>query len=350
MKFLSNRLNLGLALMLFCILLSACGPSPEEQVATAAALTAAAASQTPDPTVEQLPEPTDTQETSITSDLPGINYGNMEFDGKKRFYMVFVPEGYSDTEPFPLVIYLHSYGWGAQEGMDYTRLNELGDTFGFMIVYPSARPNWNSGIGDNPSWGTPDNNDVGFIDAMLDKLNEDYNIDEKRIYATGYSNGGFMAYMLACQLSHRIAAVASVSGVLSTSTLTGCDPSHSMPVVQIHGTDDGWVAIDGATGWHSVEETLNFWVQENNCEDMDFTVLEDINTSDDSTVEKISYTNCTDNSNIIYYKVINGGHTWPGADLPGYSAGNTNLDFDASFAIWDVFKEYQLPQIVFDDK
>lgn len=300
--------------------------------------------QTASLTLEPLATVTDTQETEISDIHPGLAYYNLEFDGKKRFYMVYIPEGYSTSDTYPLVIYLHSYGWGAQRGMDYTRLDQLADTYGFMIAYPSARPNWNSGIGDNPDWGTPDNDDAGLIGAMIDEINQAYGMDERRIYATGYSNGGFMAYLLACQLGHRIAAVASVSGVLSISSLNECDPAHAMPIIQIHGTNDKFVPIDGASGWLSVEDTMNFWTIENKCTDKDLEVLDDIDPTDDSTVEIISYTNCTDNSNIIYYKVINGGHTWPGADPPGYRAGNTNLDIDASFLIWDFFKDFQLAQ------
>ena len=307
-----------LFLIICQVLLCACSPTPEA--------------------------PTETDQTNIADYLPGVSYFNMEFEGMKRFYMVFLPESYSKAEKYPLVIYLHSYGWGAQKGMDYTRFNGVADKFGFMIAYPDARYNWNSGIGDDPDWGTPDNDDVGFINVMLDEINENFNIDERRIYATGYSNGGFMAYKLACQLSHRIAAVASVSGVLSESTLVECDPNRPIPILQIHGTSDGYVSIDGSEGWHSVEETLDFWLQENSCTDMEHEVLEDINTSDESTVERFRYSNCGNESTILFYKVINGGHTWPGADRPGYPAGKTNLDFDASFVIWEFFNDYQMPQ------
>ena len=328
MSSVKNASNYFILIVVMAIVLSGCGSNKNQEMPAAPS---------------QTPEPTETQISITTSEYPGIVYSNFEYDGKKRFHMVYIPDSYSDTEKIPLVIYLHSYGWGAQKGMDYTQLNQVGDDFGFMIVYPGARPNWNSGIGDNPSWGTPDNNDVGYIDTLIDTLNENYNIDEGRIYAMGYSNGGFMAYKLACQLSHRITAVASVSGVLSNSTLSDCDPLRAIPLVQIHGTNDEWVPMNGETGWQSVEETLNFWIQNNNCKDTDSIVLDDMDLTDDSTVEKISYTNCTNNSQIIYFKVIKGGHTWPGADPPGYPAGNTNQDINASVEIWDFFKDYQLP-------
>ena len=211
-----------------------------------------------------------------------------------------------------------------------------------MIAYPSGRSNWNSGIEDNSSWPTPDVDDVGFINDLIDILSKSYSIDLERIYATGYSNGGFMAYKLACQLSHRIAAIAPVGGVISTTTLEECNPSRAIPVLHIHGTKDPWVPLDGFSGWHSVEETISYWTNINNCENAETTSLPDTDPTDDSTVERISYTDCTNNSNVIYYEVINGGHTWPGAGPTGYSAGNTNQDFNAGVEIWNFFMDYQL--------
>jgi polyhydroxybutyrate depolymerase len=280
-----------------------------------------------------------------------IQTGNFQFEGHLRNYTVFLPNDYTGNANFPLVIYLHSYGWTAQQGMNYTSLNQVADTADFIVAYPSAIPNWNSGIGDNPSWPTPNVNDVGFINALIDTLSNHYSIDLERIYACGYSNGGFMSCKLACQLSHRIAAIASVSGVLSTSTATSCNPFRTMPVLHIHGTGDSWVPINGTTGWHSVDQTLNYWTNFNNCLQVDTTLLPDLDPTDGCTIEKITYTNCTNNSDVIYYKVINGGHTWPGAGPPGYPAGNTDHDINAGSTIWNFFKGYQLtPTSVRDHK
>lgn len=266
-----------------------------------------------------------------------IKTGSFDFEGKHRNYMMFLPNNYTGTTNFPLVIYLHSYGWTAQQGMDYTLLNHVADTSNFVIAYPNAIPNWNSGIGDNSSWPTPDVNDVGFINALIDTLNNNYSIDLNRIYACGYSNGGFMAYKLALQLSHRFAAIASVGGVISTSTANPLS-TITMPVLQIHGTSDPWVPISGKTGWYSVDETLSYWTNLNNCVESDTTILPDLDKTDGCSVEKINYRNC---STVIYYKVINGGHTWPGAGPPGYTAGNTNQDIHASTLILNFFKNLE---------
>ena len=140
----------------------------------------------------------------------------------------------------PLVIYLHGYGWTAEQDMNYTRLYEVADTTGYIVVYPSGAPYWNSGISDNPDLATSDVDDVGFINALIDTLSAQYSIDFERVYACGYSNGGFMSYKLACQLSNRIAAIASVGGVMPNSLMKNCNPLRTMPILEIHGTNDWW--------------------------------------------------------------------------------------------------------------
>ena len=183
---------------------------------------------------------------------------SLDFDGIKRDYIIFLPKNYTGDSQFPLVIYLHSYGWTAEMGMNYTKLNEVANACDFMVAYPSGDNQWNSGVADNSSYPTSDSDDVGFINALIDTLTNDYSIDPSRIYATGYSNGGFMAYKLACQLSNRIAAIAPVGGVLSRTTATNCNPLRTIPVLHIHGTEDGWIPIEGlrSKNWLSVDETL----------------------------------------------------------------------------------------------
>ena len=280
-----------------------------------------------------------TESEKLQSDDQNIST-SFEFEGLQRNYSLFLPNDYTDTIKFPLVIYLHCYGWSASQGKNYTQLHLVADTSGFIVVYPSAEPDWNSGIGDGPGWPTSNFDDVGFINALIDTLSNHYSLDLDRIYTCGYSNGGFMAYKLACQLSHRIAAIASVGGVMSTSTLANCNSGNTMPVLQIHGTADPWVSMYGDMGWHSVNETLSYWTNINNCVEADTTILPDLNQTDGCSVEKISYTNCSDESDVIFYKVIDGGHTWPGADPPGYNAGKTNHDIHASTLILNFFNNH----------
>lgn len=271
-----------------------------------------------------------------------IETGSFDFEEHHRNYMVYLPNNYPGTINFPLVIYLHCYGWTAQQGINYTLLHQVADTSGFIVVYPSAINNWNSGLGDNPSWPTPNVDDVGFINALIDTLSNHYSIDLERIYACGYSNGGFMSYKLACQLSHRIAAIASVGGVISTNTAANCNPLRTMPVLQIHGTADNIVPLNGATGWYSVDQTLSYFADLNGCVQLDTLILPDLDPTDGCTVQKISYSNCSDESNVIFYKVINGGHSWPSAAADYSWAGKRTKDINATVEILNFFKNYEL--------
>ncbi len=275
-----------------------------------------------------------------------IQEGNFNFDGRNRRYMVFLPKDYTDTSNLPLVIYLHSYGWSAYQDKDYSKLYEVADTAGFIITYPSGIPNWNSGIYENSRWFTPDVDDVGFINALIDTLDNHYNIDLEKVYACGYSNGGFMAYKLGCQLNNRIAAIASVSGVLSVNTSGSCNATtatHPMPVIHFHGTTDYYVPYDGNTGWLPVDQTIQHWVNFNNSRNMDSSTLPDLDTQDNCTVERIRFINTSTNYEVIFYKIYNGGHTWPGAGLPGYAnEGNVTGDINANVEMWNFFKKYTL--------
>jgi len=273
--------------------------------------------------------------------VPQIETGGFEFDGLMRDYLVFLPKTYNKKASFPLVIYLHAKNWSPIEGMNHTQIHKVAESNNFLIVFPAGKDNWNSGLGDSIHHETPDNDDVGFIRALIDRMEKRYNIDSNRVYAVGYGNGGFMAYKLACQLSDRVAAIAIVQGLFTKSTAEDCNPSRAIPIMHIHGTDTHYVPFDGTEAWHSVDEALNYWTDFNNCLETASVMLEDKIKDDGCTVEKISYEKCADNANVLFYKVIDGGATWPGADDTSF--GTTNRDINAGVEIWNFFNEHMLP-------
>jgi len=274
-----------------------------------------------------------------------IQYESLEFDGRTRNYILYLPKNYTGNTNFPLVIYLHSYGATAQQEMNYTQLNQVADVSDFIVVYPSGVPNWNSDVVNIPRFPNPDVDDVGFINALIDILSNNYNIDLERIYACGFSNGGAMAFRLAFQLSDRIAAIASVGGPLSPSVAESYKPVRPIPVLYIHGTNDLIVPINGDSDFPSAEQTISIWTSFNDCVHTETTILPDLNQTDSSTVEKIIYTDCSENCDVVYYKVINGGHTWPGGQS-GYESGTTNQDINASVEIWNFFNRLFVPPVV----
>ncbi len=271
--------------------------------------------------------------------------GSFEFDGDIRDYSVFLPQNYQPN--MPVVINLHGFGQSIQNLMDYTMMNDLADTSGFIVVYPVGLGEaWNGGVVSPVP--TPNSDDVGFISALIDTLNASYNIDMSRIYCTGFSLGAGMTYRLAAELGHRFAAVAPIASGMGD-IANSWNPIRPLPILVVNGTEDMVVWYNGGRPgfdrW-SVVENLNYWIQNNNCSlPADTILLPDIDTLDNCTVEKISWTNCDNNSSIIHYKIINGGHSWPGANDAFWSSGNLNNDISANVEMWNFFINYENPLV-----
>ena len=261
------------------------------------------------------------------------------FDGLERNYILYVPAIYDGANAVPLVINLHGYGSNAAQQNFYGNFKNLADVDNFLVVLPdgtkdlSGTTYWNSfAVG-----GSVD--DVAFISGLIDTLSQNYNIDPTKIFSTGMSNGGFMSYRLACELNNRISKIASVTGSMNTTLQGTCSPGAPIPVMQIHGTNDPTVSYNGSFGVVAIEDVVDYWVNNNNCESVPIVEnLPDINTSDNSTVERYTYANGDAGSSVIFYKIIGGGHTWPDAAIPVPAYGPTNRDFNASQVIWEFFK------------
>jgi len=145
--------------------------------------------------------------------------GTLEHDGLMREYILYVPANYTGTEEVPLLFNFHGYGSNASQQMFYGDFRPIADTEGFIIVHPMGTVDNTGTTHFNVGWGTSTIDDVGYTEALIDDLSSNYPIDAKRIYSTGMSNGGFMSYTLACELSDRIAAIASVTGTMNSMEL-----------------------------------------------------------------------------------------------------------------------------------
>jgi len=271
----------------------------------------------------------------------GIIDGSLFHDGLNRSYILYVPENYTGDEVVPLVLNFHGYTSNAKDQMGYGDFRPIADQEGFIIVHPQGsllEGETHFNVGGWTLESTVD--DVGFTASMLDKLEEEYNIDPKRIYSTGMSNGGYMSFLLACQLSERIAAIASVTGSMTPQTFNFCDPKHPMPIMQIHGTQDAVVPYGGANWSKPISEVLNYWVEFNACSiSAQLTDLPDHNLEDGSTVQRQEYGDCKNNAQTIHYRIDKGGHTWAGSS---FWVPKTNYDMNASEVIWAFFAQYDL--------
>ncbi len=262
-------------------------------------------------------------------------------DGISRSYRLHLPTNYDGSVAYPLVFNFHGYGSNAQQQELYTQMSTLSNTENFIVCHPEGVGNaWNVGLGGTTA------DDVGFTDALLDELIANYNIDASRVYSTGMSNGGYMSYKLACELTDRFAAIASVTGSMVPAEYASCSPSRSIPVMQIHGTADGTVQYNGSSFATPIEDVVDLWVGFNNCDlTATITPVADNDPGDNSTAELFEYTNCDDMTMVSFYKITNGGHTWPDG-LINLTGEVTNRDFNASQVIWDFFSQFQIPASV----
>lgn len=261
--------------------------------------------------------------------------------GVTRSYIVYVPASYTPGIDVPVLFNFHGYSSNASQQLFYGDFRSIADTAGFLIVLPEGT---NDGTGTshfNVGWGGSSVNDVAFTSALIDTLINDYSVDVSRIYSTGMSNGGFMSYHLACNLSSRIAAVGSVTGSMVAATEANCNASHPTPIIEIHGTMDPTVPYNGQSGLSvSIPAVLTHWATYNNCDASAIvTPIPNTNTTDGSTVEKSAYLNGDNCSEVVHFKVIGGGHTWPGSAI---NIGNTNYDINASVEIWKFLSQYDI--------
>lgn len=272
-------------------------------------------------------------------------YDTIMHDGLQRSYILYVPDSYIPGQETPLVMNFHGYTSNAFEQMNYGDFRNIADTAGFLLVHPMGtldnlgNPYWNA------NWGG-DVDDIGFTEALIDSLSIDYDINQDRIFSTGMSNGGFMSYTLACELSHRIAAIASVTGTMNANQVNYCEPQHPMPVMEIHGTADFVVPYNGNFLMEPIPNTLAYWSNFNQCNEVpEITEIPDYDPNDGCTAEFHFYGTGANGVTVEHFKIINGGHTWPGSAFSSGS-GNTNQDIVASTEIWKFFSKYDINGLI----
>jgi polyhydroxybutyrate depolymerase len=264
-------------------------------------------------------------------------------DGILRKYRIYVPLIYDGSVSVPLVFNFHGKTSSAREQERYGDFRKIADTANFIIIHPQGMPN---NTGEN-TWNVNDSefntSDVNFISALIDNIEAQYNINSSKIYLAGLSFGGTMSYKLACVLSDRITAVACVSGAMNYKQIQGCNPSHFLPVLQIHGTADPIIPFNGNVNFLSMEKIVNHWSKINSCDSVnaDIETITNSVATDASTAQKFSYKNGMDGL-VELYKVIGGGHSWPGSK---FYIDVTNQDFSASVVIWDFFRKYDLDSL-----
>ena len=265
---------------------------------------------------------------------------SFEHDGINRQYIYYEPS--SLNENMPLVFVMHGFTGDANSIRSYSQMNQIADQYGFAVCYPRGTLDsngdrfWNVGYAFHQS-ETVD--DVGFLTELAEYLQITHNLNPDYTFATGFSNGGEMCYMLACQAYNTFRAVAPVAGMIMQDILNECNDSLPIPLFEIHGSEDSTTPLigdpnnnDGWGAYPSIPFTINYFVEKNECTSVDTQTLPNIDITDGSIVNSSKYLNGINNNEIWYYEVVGGGHDWPG--------DSGNMDINAGEEAWLFFQNH----------
>ena len=262
----------------------------------------------------------------------------IQYDGLTREYSIYVPASYDGTTNFPLLFNLHGGGGTNSAWQAASDMRPIADTADIILVYPQARPDPSDGNSFN--WipkvpGTFD--DVPFFSSLIDTIASNYQIDQNRIYACGYSLGGDMTFELGCKLNNRIAAIAPVARTMQANPNSFCSPVHPTGALTILGTDDlvspyNGIVFGGIEYYISAAATHIYWATHNNCD-----ATATMSTVSPS-VERYTWSTASGCAYVEELKVIGGGHDWPG------SFGNMTID--ANIEIWQFVSRYDINGLI----
>lgn len=269
----------------------------------------------------------------------GTTEDSLFFGGKKRTFRVHVPPN-AGAAPLPVVLAFHGGGGSGDQAEGSFLFDAIADRERFVVVYPDGSGlvrTWNGGGCCGAS--AEDNvDDVGFVRALLTKLDGALCVDDRRLFATGMSNGGILSHRLACELSDRIAAIAPVAGTIA---VAACTPPRPVPVMHVHGDGDAHVPFNGGSGcgassfaFTSVSATLDGWRSRNGCAATTDVVF----TQGDGTC--VANRGCA--ADVILCTVRGGGHSWPGgapkAGVSDCADAPQNTNFGTSELAWRFFQ------------
>jgi len=267
-------------------------------------------------------------------------YLSFEHEGVNRQYIYYEPSELNENRP--LVFVMHGYTGDANSMRGYSEMNQIADQYGFAVCYPRGTRDsggnrfWNVGYAFH---GGETVNDVGFLTSLAEYLQTTHSLNSDFTFATGFSNGGEMCYMLACQAYNTFKAVAPVAGMIMQDILNECDDSPPIPLFEIHGSQDDVTPLSGDPdnndGWGSypsISSTINYFAEKNQTTSSETLTLPNIVPSDGSFVVSEKYLNGTNNNEVWYYEVVGGGHDWPGAW--------GNMDIDAGEEAWLFFQHH----------
>lgn len=270
-----------------------------------------------------------------------------------RTYHLHVPDAMRRNRELPLVIVFHGSGADGTSMEKLTKFSLLADREGFLVAYPDAiQHEWNDGREAHriPSQANHVD-DVAFVDAMISHVGTVHRVDAKRIYATGFSNGGIFAHYLGSRLSNRLAAIAPVSGGLAEPVAKDFRPASPLSVCMIHGAADTVVPYHGGpVDQHdfgriiATEQSVNLWAQQagGSLAEPKTGVLPSTTANGHRRVTYTRYPAPKGSPEVVLYTIEDGGHGWPSDPKAQrlLSLWPSSHSFDTTLAIWEFFRNH----------
>jgi polyhydroxybutyrate depolymerase len=265
--------------------------------------------------------------------------------GLLRSMYVHVPESYDPSVPTQLVLNFHGFTMNDDKEAWLTGMNDYADQRGFIVVYPQGVfDSWNGGDCCGDAW-TGGVDDVAFTRDILAQVQQTYCIDPARIFAAGFSNGGFLTFRLACEMADTFAAIGNVEAAMGMDP-EDCHPSRPVPVYAVHGTGDIIVPYDGGTPivdplqlgplhFRSFPDTIAIWRAKDGCTSSPAAGYANGDASCDVSA-------CAAGSEVVSCTIDGGGHQWPGGPSLTFLLGHVSQDLDSTGQILAFFDKHPM--------
>ena len=309
---------------------------------------------------------------------PGTSIAaTLDFQQLEREYRLHTPDSYDAARPVPLVLVIHGYmGTAERLENEYTSFSQHADEHGYVVAYPQATgfeagdyriTSWNdlacnaspgpegpTCMADADDYPTPPecgeprecdwcscHDDVGFVAALLDEIQDSYCVDLDRVYATGISNGGMFVQRLGCDLSERFTAIAPVAGTLAKGFACAAPASPKTSILNFYGTEDRVVPFDGTPAsdgflYSPTSQVMAAWAAgtSQGCDEEDSPYA----TSRDGVagLECRQHANCATRAEVVDC-AWDGDHDWP----------RRNEDEFGIDVIWEFFEKNSRSEEVF---
>lgn len=277
--------------------------------------------------------------TPAKPEASGQSDVTMSYQGQDRTYIQYVPASYTGATSVAVVFEFHGFGSNAAQQIVYGDYRPLADRDGFIIVAPNGQKSA-AGQHFNLTSEPGLQDDVAFVQAVLDRIESQFCVNEHRVYATGMSDGGAMTSALACSASNRFAAFGPVAVELYLPT---CAAGHDVSIASFHGTADpvvpfngGKVSCCGNPTLGSAPDAMAGWAGHDGCSPTfaDHTLSPQV-------VER-TWSGCHPGAEVRFYMIQGGGHTWPGSKVALGPLGLTTTEISATDTLWAFFQAHPL--------